>query len=145
MPYCRTCHSKISKFDTDICPYCGTPHPIDPNYETMDITRGFASLQGQQYDLPKAKKRKIMILLCALLGFFGAHWFYILRPKRGAVSIAISAIIVGGLGSILLVTPLPAWVGYLIAFGAIWAVYIIEAVLLCFIEAPKDGRGEFLR
>ena len=144
MPFCRSCHQKISKFDTDICPYCGTVHPIDENYETMDITRGFQSLDSS-YDLPKAKKRKTMILLCALLGYFGVHWFYILRPKRGIVSIVVSLIAVAGLGSILLLSPLPIFADYLIAFGALWLIYVLEAILLCFVDMPRDGRGEFLR
>lgn len=144
MPYCRQCHREISKFDNDMCPYCGTPHPIDPNYETMDITRNMATLEGQ-YELPKSRKKKVLILLCATLGYLGVHWFYIYRKTRGIVSLLFSLAFVGGIGSLLLLTPLPVYADYLIAFGAVWIVFLIEALLLLFIDTPKDGRGEFLR
>ena len=27
MPTCRHCHNQISRFDVDVCPYCGTANP----------------------------------------------------------------------------------------------------------------------
>ena len=127
-----------------MCPHCGTVHPIDPNYETMDITRGFASLKGN-YELPKAKSRRRFLLFCAFLGIFGVHWFYILRPKRGMISLLTSIVSVGLIGSLLLLTPLAPYWDYVIAFGTTYFVYILEAILLAFVDSPKDGRGEFLR
>ena len=144
MPYCRNCHQEISKFDTDICPYCGERHPIDSHYQTMDVTRGFSSLEGQ-YELPKAKSLKATRLLCAFLGYFGIHWFYIHRPKRGAVDLLLTLLVVGGIGSLLLFTPLSPVGCYLIPFFALWAVYIAEAIAMGRLDSPKDGRGEFLR
>ena len=127
-----------------MCPHCGTPHPIDPNYETMDITRNLFALEGQ-YELPKSRKKKVLILLCATLGYVGAHWFYIYRNTRGIVSLLFSLIFIGGIGSLLLLTPLPVYADYLIGFAAVWLVFLLEALLLIFIDTPKDGRGEFLR
>ena len=144
MPYCRNCHQEISKFDTDVCPYCGERHPIDDHYQTMDVTRGFDSLQGQ-YELPKAKSLKLTRLFCALFGYLGIHWFYIHRPKRGAVDLLSTIIVVGGVGSLLLLSSLPVVWDFLIPFFVLWAIYVVEAVMMGRIDSPKDGRGEFLR
>ena len=39
MPTCRECHSRISKFDKDICPVCGAKNPLDGvTSDTIEIT-----------------------------------------------------------------------------------------------------------
>ena len=144
MPYCRSCHQKISKFDVDVCPHCGKAHPIDPNYETMDITKNMTALSGK-YELPKTRKRSTMVLLCATLGIFGVHWFYARYPSRGIIAIIGNIILIAGIGSLLLLTELPPYADYLIGLGVMMIVALIEALLLALAEAPKDGKGDYLR
>ena len=144
MPYCKNCHQEITRFDSDICPYCGTPHPIAEGYETMDVTRGFGSLQGH-YELPKAKKKKTAVILTATLGIFGVHHFYMGFKIRGIIAILITILAVAGVGSIFLLLPLPPYLGYVIMLGCIILFHLVEAFALAKTDSPKDGKGDFLR
>ena len=39
MPNCRNCGARITKFDKDICPVCGTKNPLQGvGSETMEVT-----------------------------------------------------------------------------------------------------------
>ena len=52
MPYCRNCRARITKFEKDICPVCGTRNPLDgANSDTVEIT--------SQLDLGQKANRKI--------------------------------------------------------------------------------------
>ena len=88
MPTCRYCHKEISAFDKDVCPYCGTPHPIDDNYKTKDMTQFVDPVTGN-YKLYKSKTRKAAGLLCLFMGFSGAQYFYLEELKRGILSLVI--------------------------------------------------------
>ena len=146
MPYCRHCHQEISKFDTDICPRCGGARPIAQGYKTMDVTRNFATVSGEQYSMPKTRSQKTFSLLCMLLGYFGVHEFYIYRKSRAIAIIFITLAFVGGVGSLLFfLTPLHNVLAYLLPFLVLWVIYIVLGIFYRKVEAPKDGKGEFLR
>ena len=37
---CKKCHQALTKFDKDICPYCGTVRPLEgQSDETQDVTQ----------------------------------------------------------------------------------------------------------
>lgn len=144
MPYCKYCNQPISKFDTDICPNCGGVSPIDPNYETMDITKRFDHFSGGP--LYRSKSQKVAAILSMTWGFFGLHEFYIKRPKIGLVILIITLVLVGGLGSILaFAAHMHPALAYLIPFGADWLFFIVYGILFLKKDSPKDGEGEFLR
>ena len=143
MPVCKNCHREITKFDTDICPHCGEKHPIPTGYRTMDVTQVLSSLPEE--DLPKTRKRNTAVLLCALLGVFGVHFFYLFETKKGLISLAITLLLVGGLGTALFFALHRFVPIYPILFGADYLFYIFAGIYLLKKESPKDGRGEFLR
>ena len=86
-----------------------------------------------------------MVLLCATLGIFGVHWFYARYPLRGIIAIIGNVLLIAGIGSLLLLTELPPYADYLIGLGVMMIVALIEAILLALTEAPKDGKGDYLR
>jgi TM2 domain-containing membrane protein YozV len=144
MPQCKNCHREISKFDSDVCPFCGTPHPIDDNYKTKDMTQFVDPVSGD-YKLYKSKSKLTAGLLCSLAGEFGAHSFYLGFWKRGLIELAISLVLIGGVGSILFFcTPLSIW-GYLIPWFALIAFYACLSYRYYQGESTKDAAGEFLR
>ena len=56
MPTCRNCGARLSKFDKDICPVCGTPDPLKGvTSETVEITSQVDLSQDPQS--PKLKIR----------------------------------------------------------------------------------------
>ncbi|MCI1244993.1 MAG: hypothetical protein LKK13_03145 [Bacilli bacterium] len=146
MPTCRNCHKEISAFDKDVCPYCGTPHPIDENYRTKDMTQFVDPVTGN-YKLYKSKTRKAAGLLCLFIGFSGAQFFYLEKLRAGVVSLIVTLLAVGGIGCALffLVPSLANVWAFLIPFAADWLFYMLGSLVFFFKDSLKDGNGEFLR
>lgn len=146
MPYCRNCHQEISRFDTDICPHCGTPQPIAQGYKTMDVTKAFKAENSNEYELPKTKSQKVFAILCMTLGNFGVHEFYIYRPKRGFVALGLTIFFVLAFGLPMFFTKIldNAW-AFVIPFAFLWLLHILLGIYYLRVESPKDGKGEFLR
>ena len=82
MPICRNCNSRISKFDKDRCPVCGTISPLKGvTSETVEVTSEIDLTSGE-YNF-KPKDRNIVMLLFTLIGFTGAGFFYLKKNKFG--------------------------------------------------------------
>jgi hypothetical protein len=145
MPYCKSCHREISKFDKDICPYCGEKNPIDASYETMDITQHIDPL-AKGYGLYKSKSHRRMIWLCATLGYFGVHDFYLGFKKRAFIELFSTIFVVAGAGCTLYFTGLlKNALAFIIPFLVVWLFYIAAALILRKNDSLKDSNGEFLR
>ncbi|MCR5491506.1 MAG: TM2 domain-containing protein [Bacilli bacterium] len=145
MPYCKSCHAKISKFDTDICPHCGERNPIDPDYATMDITKRF-DLMGDNEPLYRSKSQKTASILSMTLGYFGVHFFYIKKINFGIFAILATLVLVGGIGSALYFgADVHPAISYLAPFAAVWVYWLVYGILFSKRNSPKDGEGEFLR
>lgn len=145
MPECKNCHREISKFDSDVCPFCGTPHPIDDNYKTKDMTSFVDPITGN-YKLYRSKSRKAAFALCLSLGWAGAHFFYLGFLKKGLISIVVSLLIIAGVGlPLFFFLPLLSFWSFVIAFGLCWIIYLPLAIKYLFSDSYKDANGEFLR
>ena len=144
MPHCKNCQREIDKFNTDICPYCGEPHPIDPGYKTMDITGNIKTLNGGK-PLYHAKSQKVYAFLCIFLGYFGIHDFYIGKAKRALPELLATLILTGGVGALLFFLAWPNAFAFLFPFALCWIFYIVMGSVLMRSGSLKDGRGEFLR
>jgi len=144
MATCKNCHRTINRLDSDVCPYCGCENPIDSQYKTMDFTSNLKQYGGADA-LYRSKKKAVYILLTFLLGYFGIHEFYILKPKKGIVEAVITVLFVAAVGTALFfLTPLKGF-GFLAAFGGIWLFYVILGLFLLNKTSLKDGKEEFLR
>ncbi len=144
MPTCKNCHRNISKFDSDICPFCGEKNPIESSYKTKDVTQFVDPLSGE-YELYKSKGKKTMIVLMMTLGLFGAPYFYIGKLKAGFISLLVSMSLIGGIGSLLFFTCLNNALAYLIPFFALYLFYIVLGLIISKSDSLKDSNGEFLR
>jgi len=144
MPQCKNCHREITKFDNDVCPYCGTPHPIDENYKTKDMTQFVDPVTGN-YQLYRSKSKKTTALLAIFLGWTGAHFFYLGFKKNGLIALLASCVLIGGGGTLLFFFSGWGWLGYLAAFLVAWIVYPPLAVRYIKSDTYKDANGEFLR
>ncbi len=146
MPTCKNCHREISKFDSDVCPYCGTPHPIDADYKTKDIT-GFVDPVTGAYKLYKSKSRRTAAFLCLFLGWAGIHYFYLGFHKKGVAAALITLLGVGGIGAVLFLTqadfknPLAFFTPFIVDF----VVYAVWSVRYFTRDSLVDANGEFLR
>ena len=145
MPSCKYCHQEISKFDTDICPHCGARRPIDPNYKTMDITKNIKTVAGDGYELPKSRSQKVYGILCMTLGWLGVHDFYIYMPKRGAMHLIATILLVLIVGLPVFFAAWPNPLAFIIPLLVAILAHIPLGYVYWKVESPKDGRGEFLR
>lgn len=146
MPQCRNCHRNIEKFDNDICPYCGTKDPIDPNYKTADVTSYVDPVTGKQL-VVKSKKKVVAFILTLLFGPLGLGYFYLGYAKRGVIALLITLIGCGGVGAFVffLINHLAGiwtWIGI---YAAIWVFFIIVAIYILRSASLKDGKGDFVR
>lgn len=145
MPYCKNCHAIISKFDNDICPNCGQPHPIDSDYKTMDMTKRY-DLFGNEAPLYRTRSQKTAAILAMAAGPFGAHFFYTRKTVLGIVALALTLLLVGGVASILIfVAHFDVALSIVIPFAAVWLCHLVYGLWFLKANSPKDGNGEFLR
>ena len=145
MPNCRNCGARLSKFDSDICPVCGTSKPLEGvSSETIEITSQ-VDLSNFKAGQKIVRRRKIMLILSLLIGWTGAMFFYLKNKRNALLWLLIN---LGGIAgvSILMFTAVKLNIGLslLIGFGFAYLCNIILG--LCFFAKKdlKDGEGEFV-
>ncbi len=146
MPICKNCGSRITKFDSDMCPICGAKKPLEGvTSETVEITTEL-NMKDPSFKQYKPTKRIVAFLLSLFVGVFGAAFFYIKQKRFAFIWLGLNLLIIGGVGSILawLTNVGPLW-GYLIPLFAMYGFNI--GVGIYFLVRPdlKDGNGEFMR
>ena len=145
MPNCRNCGARISKFDSDICPVCGTKDPLKGVHsDTIEVT-GQIDLNHFTEGQKVVRRRKKLLLLFLLCGFTGAPFFYLKKKKQGILWLILNLVILCGLFALLfflfhlhiaIAIVLPVLVVYAIS-GVLGAIYN-------FLPDLKDGEGEFV-
>lgn len=150
MPICRNCQKTINKFDSDFCPHCGIPDPIDSQYKTKDMTQ-FIDPQRPNYKLYKSKSRLLTALLCLFFGWSGAHLCYLGYKKKGLIEFLVSVAVTLVIGSVFLVLSLTGneilnpILGFLAPFGLLFAFYAIRSIYYFKKDSLTDKNGVFLR
>ena len=145
MPKCKNCGTRLTKFDNDICPVCGTKNPLEGvRNETVEITTEI-NLNKEQADMYHPKKKKTFFLLFSLIGWSGAPFFYIKRYVEGWFLLFISLILIGGIGTIIFTLSDLKFYGYLIVILVDYIFNICYGAILINKADYKDGNGEFLR
>lgn len=147
MPTCPKCKSKITRLDKEICPFCGELKPLKgANYDTMDITKVIGDPLLEDTILYRAKSKKVAMILCIFLGYFGVHSFYLHKFKQAFLFILLTIFLIGGIGTLFYFTFLK---------DSFWAYLIplfVEEIVLIALSFKyvgrvdlKDGRGELMR
>ena len=148
MPKCKFCGESITKFDKDICPFCGEKKPLEGvQNETIDITQFIETLPEDDKHLKFKQHKKIVnILLCMFLGYFSADLFYIGFKKIGLIRLAINGsmhaiafLALYFIGKVDLIRSI------LFPFFGVFAVYFINAIILIFTKDRKDANGVLLK
>lgn len=144
MPKCRVCGTRLTKFDKDICPVCGTKAPFgDEISETVDITSEI-DINNPEFKNAIPRSRKKTFLLFALLGWTGLPYFYLRKRKLFPIwGISNIAAIAGLSVAFYFITKIVV-AGILIAFGISIFINIVIGLYYLFFPDVKDGSGEFL-
>ena len=144
MPKCKNCGSRLTKFDKERCPICGTPNPFaNENAETVDITSEF-NISDPELRGAAPRSRKKALILFILLGWTG-YPFYYLRFKKKSLFWGIFNI--SFIACVTLLVGLFAhmfWLGAVISCGSV--LLFNTGVGLYYLLFPdiKDGSGEFI-
>ena len=98
MAKCKYCHEVISRLDKEVCPFCGGIKPLDgTDTSTQDVTKVIDQLENPVKITHK--KRIITALLAIILGFTGAHYFYLGKAKKGLICLLVCLALIGGIGA----------------------------------------------
>lgn len=147
MPKCKYCGENITKFDKEICPFCGGKKPLEgvESY-TVDITQTINTVDKKTVENYKQHSKLVNSLLCMFLGIFGADSFYLGHFKLGISRLLVGLIYIISLFCILyFAVNLEILYSLLISIGSIFVVYFILGIIGLFINSRKDRNGAFLK
>lgn len=149
MPKCKYCGENITKFDKEICPFCGEKNPIDTEKEeTCDVTQTLNTVNINTKEKINIKEHKKIVnfVLCLLFGLFGVDSFYLGYKKEGLIRILSTLLIYGGCFSLFyfLVFANNLVLSLTIPLAIIYFIYIVLSIVIL-IKRSKDYNGVFLR
>ena len=145
MPNCRNCGARLNKFDTDICPVCGTKNPLQGvDSETVEVTSQI-DLSGMQEGQKVVRRRKKMLIYFLALGFSGTAFFYIKKHLFGFIWLLANLVLLGGLFALLyFAISAPIAVAIIVPVVSIYIINAIVGVIYYFLPDLRDGEGEFI-
>lgn len=147
MPKCKYCGENITKFDKEICPFCGGKKPLEgvESY-TVDITQTINTVDKKTIENYKQHSKLVNSLLCMFLGIFGADSFYLGHFKLGISRLLVGFIYIISLFCILyFAVNLEILYSLLISIGSIFIVYFVLGIIGLFLNSRKDSNGAFLK
>lgn len=149
MPKCKYCGENITKFDKEICPFCGEKNPIDTEKEeTCDVTQTLNTVNINTKEKINIKEHKKIVnfVLCLLFGLFGVDSFYLGYKREGLIRILSTLLIYGGCFSLFyfLVFANNLVLSLTIPLAIIYFIYIVLSIVIL-IKRSKDHNGVFLR
>ena len=145
MPSCRNCGARLSKFDTDICPVCGTPNPLQGvSSETVEVTSQI-EINNVMVAQKVVRHRKKMLILFLTCGFTGLGFFYLKRKREAFMDIAITlSALSSGFLLLHLVANLNIALSIILPIALIYLINIAFGLIYFFTPNLKDGEGEFV-
>ena len=145
MPNCRNCGARISKFDKDICPVCGTKNPLEGvASETVEITSQIDLnnfVEGQKV----VRRRKTLLILFIACGFTAAQFFYLKKKKFAILWLILNLVFIGGLFFLLSMFPgIHIIAAIIIPIVLTYVINSVMGAIYYFLPDLKDGEGEFV-
>ena len=146
MPKCKYCHENITRFDKEICPFCGGKKPLEGiDDSTYDITQCIDIVNKQDEISFKQKSHVTNALLCMFLDFFGADQFYLGFNKMGFIRLCVDLGLYVIVSIILYFTTSLSYLSFVIPFVCLFVVYFVLGIANFFIKGKKDVNGVFIR
>ena len=145
MPSCRNCGARLSKFDNDICPVCGTKKPLEGvSSETIEITSQ-VDLSDFKAGQKVVRRRKMMLILSLLVGWTGAMFFYLKNMKVAILWLLLNLGFIASVSLLLFsLAGLHIALALVIGFAGAYLINIINGLIFFYRKDLKDGEGEFV-
>lgn len=133
---CKRCNQTLTKFDKDLCPYCGMVKPLEGQQSnTEDITQFIDTEIKNNNEMDyKIVNTKLSSFLLMFLGIFSAHLFYCKKVLKG-IFLLISNLLFIGIGGYLLslldlkVFKNSIFMYWIFSFCILYLVYIILGIV----------------
>ena len=145
MPSCRNCGARLSKFDSDICPVCGTKNPLEGvSSETIEITSQ-VDLNGFTDGQKVVRRRKNLLIYFLLIGFTGAGFFYLKQKKNAFLWLATNLVVIGGLFAFFyFALSLHLALAIILPIVTVYVFNVGTGIIYFKLPNLKDGEGEFV-
>lgn len=144
MPACRNCGARLTKFDKEVCPVCGTKNPLlGVSSDTVEMTSFINMEQNKDF---RVKKKTTMLFYSFVAGFTGLPFFYLHDIKKGIIC-AVMNILYFIMSYILLsiVLEMPGVAASVLNILTMYSINALVGIELYFKDSLKDGFGEFVR
>lgn len=143
---CKNCGERLTKFDKEMCPYCGTKNPIENMKDSSDTTQTLDKILSEDSNY-SIKSYKLWLILMMCLGMFSADLFYLKKYKNAIIRLSMNIIIflifflsiyLSNNSMIVLAILLP--IGFLFLFYLALGLFFLVKN-----RHPKDSDGVYLK
>ncbi len=142
---CKNCGEKLTKFNKEICPYCGCKNPLSESVAETDTTRAVSYVNEEEVKINQ-KSFKIFILLTYFLGIFGIEYIYLNKVKEFIFTLIANLVIYICVFFICFASKVDVWAMILVPFLALYILSIGYGLFLTFRKSTvKDSNGVSLK
>ena len=142
---CKNCGEKLTKFNKEICPYCGCQNPLSESVAETDTTRAVSYVNEGEIKINQ-KSFKIFLLLTYFLGIFGIEYVYINKIKEFIFTLIANLAIYICVFFICFASKMDVWAIIFVPFIVLYVLSIGYGLFLTFKKAVvKDNNGVSLK
>lgn len=143
---CKNCGARLTKFNKEICPYCGCKKPIEHYVEDSCVTQSIDQVYFEDKNF-KQHSLNIYYVLSMFLSIFSADLFYIGRIKLGLIRLGINiAFYLALFLTIYFSDNALLILSVLLPFGILYFVYLVFGIVKLVIKkSPFDEKGVTLK
>ncbi len=142
---CKNCGEKLTKFNKEICPYCGCQNPLSESVAETDTTRAVSYVNEGEIKINQ-KSFKTFLLLTYFLGIFGIEYVYINKIKEFIFTLIANLAIYICVFFICFASKMDVWAIILVPFIVLYVLSIGYGLFLTFKKAVvKDNNGVSLK
>lgn len=150
MPKCKRCKKNLTKFDKEICPFCGEKNPLNGNEgQTLDITESIKTIDSNDDILLnyKQKSKLLNALLCMFFGIFGIDEIYLGFKNRFLIRIIVNAVIYVILVLLFYFTSSSQekFFIFVLPLLILFTFWLIIGLIYLLLKNKKDSNGAFLK
>lgn len=141
MLICKNCGEKLTKFNKEICPYCGCKKPLSNSIQETDTTKAIQAL-GDEKIVIKHKSLILFLILTCFLGIFGVEFLYLKKIKEFIISLTLNLFVYFLLFILFYFLNLNSYIVIFIPFLIVFIINCFFGIFLFFNKSIlKDSNG----
>ena len=141
---CKNCGENLTKFNKEICPYCGCKNPLSESVAETDTTKAISYVK-EEFNINQ-KSFKSFIFLTCFLGIFGIEYIYLNKIKEFIFTLIANIILYLCIFFITFACTKEIWVLILVPLFFIYFLSLVYALYLTLSKSKiKDKNGVSLK